>query len=100
MEDRSTLAKNIRYLIYKYDISIDDWDQPPSYVVHKVFKLNTDNILLLILYLLRMLSLICVRREIILLSVSITFIFSCRTEGFLKNLNAHYDCHCIIVFGC
>ena len=26
----STLAENIRYLMYKYDISIDDWDQSLS----------------------------------------------------------------------
>ena len=41
----STLAENIRYLKYKYDISIDDWDQPFSYVVNKVFKYNTDHII-------------------------------------------------------
>ena len=42
----STLAENIRYLMYKYDISIDDWDQPLSYVVSKVFKYNTDHIII------------------------------------------------------
>ena len=32
--------------MYKYDISIDDWDQPLSYVVNKVFKYNTDHIII------------------------------------------------------
>ena len=32
----STLAENIRYLMYKYGISIDDWDQSLSYVANKV----------------------------------------------------------------
>ena len=41
----SILAKNIRYLMYKYDISIDDWDQPLSYVVNKVFKYNTNRVI-------------------------------------------------------
>ena len=40
---KSTLAENIRYLMYKYDISIDDWDQSLSYVVNKVLKYNTDH---------------------------------------------------------
>ena len=29
--------------MYKYDISIDDCDQPLNYVVNKVFKYNTDH---------------------------------------------------------
>ena len=36
----STLAENIRYLMYKYDISIDDWDDSLSYVVNKVYTYN------------------------------------------------------------
>ena len=32
--------------MYKYDFSIDDWDQPLSYVVSKVFKYNTDHIII------------------------------------------------------
>ena len=42
----STLAENIRYLMYKYDISIDDWDDSLSYVVNKVYKYNTDHIII------------------------------------------------------
>ena len=42
----STLAENIRYLMYKYDISIDDWDEPLSYVVNKVLKHNTDHLII------------------------------------------------------
>ena len=33
-------------MMYKYDISIDDWDQPLSYVVNKVFKYNTHHIII------------------------------------------------------
>ena len=32
--------------MYKFDICIDDWDQPLSYVVNKVFKYNTDHIII------------------------------------------------------
>ena len=32
--------------MYKYDISIDDWDDSLSYVVNKVFKYNTDHIII------------------------------------------------------
>ena len=42
----STLAENILYLMYKYDICIDDWDPPFSYVVNKVYKYNTDHIII------------------------------------------------------
>ena len=43
---RSTLAENIRYLMYKYDISIDVWDDSLRYVANKVFKYNTDHIII------------------------------------------------------
>ena len=33
----STLAENIRYLMYKYNILIDDWHRPLSYLVRKVY---------------------------------------------------------------
>ena len=44
----STLAENIRYLMYKYNILIDDWHRPLSYLVRKVylyddFFVNIDN---------------------------------------------------------
>ena len=32
--------------MYKYVISIGDWDQYPSYVVNKVFKYNTNHIII------------------------------------------------------
>ena len=32
--------------MYKYDISIDNWDQPLSYVVNKVFQYNTDHVII------------------------------------------------------
>ena len=32
--------------MYKYDISIDDWDDSLSDVVNKVFKYNTDHIII------------------------------------------------------
>ena len=32
--------------MYKYDISIDDWDDSLSYVVNKVFKYYTDHIII------------------------------------------------------
>ena len=31
----STLAENIRYLMYKYDITINDWHQSLNYVIKK-----------------------------------------------------------------
>ena len=34
----STLAENIRYFMYKYNILIDDWHRPLSYLVRKVYK--------------------------------------------------------------
>ena len=44
----STLAENIRYLMYKYNILIDDWHRPLNYLVRKVylyddFFVNIDN---------------------------------------------------------
>ena len=33
----STLAENIRYLMNKYNILIDDWHRPLSYLVRKVY---------------------------------------------------------------
>ena len=33
----STLAENIRYLMYKYDITINDWHQSLNYVIENVY---------------------------------------------------------------
>ena len=43
-----TLAENIRYLMYKYNILIDDWHRPLGYLVRKVYTyddhfVNDDN---------------------------------------------------------
>ena len=34
---QKTLSENIRYLMYKYNILIDDWHIPLSYLVRKVY---------------------------------------------------------------
>ena len=44
----STLAENIKYFIYKYNILIDDWHRTLRYLVRKVYKyddlfVNIDN---------------------------------------------------------
>ena len=44
----STLAENVRYFVFKYNILIDDWHGPLSYLVRKVYKyddlfVNIDN---------------------------------------------------------
>ena len=38
----STLAENIRYLMYKYDITINDWHQSLNYVIKKVYAYDND----------------------------------------------------------
>ena len=38
----STLAENIRYLMYKYDITINDWHQSLNYVIKKVYTYDND----------------------------------------------------------
>ena len=38
----STLAENIRYLMYKYDITINDWHQSLNYVIKKVYTYDSD----------------------------------------------------------
>ena len=38
----STLAENIRYLMYKYDITINDWHQSRNYVINKVYTYDND----------------------------------------------------------
>ena len=43
-----TLAEHIRYFIYKYNILIDDWHRPLSYLARKIYKyddhfVNIDN---------------------------------------------------------
>ena len=38
----STLAENIRYLRYKYDITINDWHQSLNYVIKKVYAYDND----------------------------------------------------------
>ena len=42
---RSTLAENIRYLMYmyKYDITINDWHQSLNYVIKKSLGYTYDN---------------------------------------------------------
>ena len=67
--------------MYKYDINIDDWDQPLSYIVNKVFKYNTGHIIIN--------NVFSNARSVSLLSYS-------HVE--LKDWT--FDCHCIIVFGC
>ena len=34
----STIGENIRYFMYKYNILIDDWHRPLSYLVCKVYR--------------------------------------------------------------
>ena len=36
----STLPENISYFMYKYNILIDDWHRPLSYLARKVYKNN------------------------------------------------------------
>ena len=37
-----TLAENIRYLMYKYDITINDWHQSLNHVIKKVYTYDND----------------------------------------------------------
>ena len=38
----STLAENTRYLMYKYDITINDWHQSLNYVIKKGYAYDND----------------------------------------------------------
>ena len=61
--------------MYKYDISIDDWDQSLSYVVNKVFKYNTDHIIINNVFTANVIIDLCHERDN-LLSVSIIHLYS------------------------
>ena len=48
----STLAENIRYLMYKYDITINDWHQSLNYVIKKFYTYDHTNVMIHVLQIL------------------------------------------------
>ena len=80
----------------KYGISIDDWDQPLSYVFNKEYKFNTDHIIINNVFTANVIIDLCHDRG---------NYYQCPLHLYshvelkdLKNLYAHYDCHCIMFF--
>ena len=82
--------------LYKYDISIDDWDDSLSYVVNKVFKYNTDHIIINNVFTANVIIDLCHKRDNYY-QCPLHLYSHVELKDFL-NLYSHYDCHCIIDF--
>ena len=81
--------------MYKSDISIDDWDQSISYVVNKVFKYNTDHIIIGNASTANVIIDLCHERNNYY-QYPLHLYYHAELKDF-KNLYALYDWHCIIV---